>query len=137
MPVTVGINHVTTTTTDVDRMVRFYSEMFDAEKVFEGPAVDGYPRMAIVGLGAERYVKVVEDAADQAGPAAPVPDRGVVTERFGLAVDSLATLRELRDRMLGAGRGARRDRAAAHPVGAGVHRSGRHAVAGLRACPAR
>jgi catechol 2,3-dioxygenase-like lactoylglutathione lyase family enzyme len=99
MPVTVGINHVTTTTTDVDRMVRFYSEMFDAEKVFEGPAVDGYPRMAIVGLGAERYVKVVEDAAE---PAVPAPNTGV-TERFGLAVDSFATLRELRERMLAAG----------------------------------
>jgi hypothetical protein len=41
-------------------------------------------------------VKLVED------PAVPAPNAGV-TERFGLAVDSIATLRELRERMLGAG----------------------------------
>jgi catechol 2,3-dioxygenase-like lactoylglutathione lyase family enzyme len=103
MPVTVGINHVTTTTTDLDRMVRFYSEMFGAEKVFEGAAADGYPRMAIVELGADRYVKVVEVQAHRAGSAVRASNTHAVTERFGLAVGSLSALRDLRERMVGAG----------------------------------
>lgn len=54
MPLTTGINHVTASTSDLDRLVRFYREVFDAEMVFDGPARDEYPRMAIVELGATR-----------------------------------------------------------------------------------
>jgi len=93
-PLTIGINHVTVSTADLDRMVTFYDTVFEAAKVFEGPAADGYPRMAIVELGSTRYVKVVED-----GGAPSVPG----TERFGVAVDSRAELRTLRERMLAAG----------------------------------
>ena len=71
MPLTVGINHVTTTTTDLDRLAKFYAEAFGAEKVFERAETDDHPRMAIIYLGGSRYVKVVEDvAARSARPAA-------------------------------------------------------------------
>jgi catechol 2,3-dioxygenase-like lactoylglutathione lyase family enzyme len=99
MPLTIGINHVTAVTADVDRLVRFYSEMFDATKVFEGQAAHGHPRMAIVELGGTRYVKIVENRS-----GAPATDAlGSTTERFGLAVESHDELRALRDRMVRAG----------------------------------
>jgi catechol 2,3-dioxygenase-like lactoylglutathione lyase family enzyme len=45
VPLTVGINHVTSCTADLDRLVAFYSQMFGARKVFEGAALtpDGTP----------------------------------------------------------------------------------------------
>jgi len=100
---TVGINHVTTTTADLDRLVRFYFEMFGAEKVFEGPATDDYARMAIVDLGGSRYLKVVEDIASSTGAATRTPTAHAATEQFGLAVGSHSALQELRERMKGAG----------------------------------
>jgi predicted enzyme related to lactoylglutathione lyase len=99
MPLTVGINHVTTTTTDLDRLVRFYAEAFGAEKVFERAESDGYPRMAIIYVGGSRYVKVVED--DAAGAARS--GARAATEQFALAVDSYSDLRQLRERMMTAG----------------------------------
>jgi catechol 2,3-dioxygenase-like lactoylglutathione lyase family enzyme len=100
MPLTIGINHVTAVTADLDRLVRFYSDMFDAEKVFEGQAANGHPRMAIVELGGTRYVKIVESAS-VAGAHDSVTRSA--TERFGLAVGSHDELRDLRDRMIKAG----------------------------------
>jgi catechol 2,3-dioxygenase-like lactoylglutathione lyase family enzyme len=103
VPLTVGINHVTASTADLDRLVRFYFEMFDAQKVFEGAATADYARMAIVDLGGSRYLKVVEDLAGSAGSAARTPTPHAATERFGLAVGSHSALRDLRERMIGAG----------------------------------
>ncbi len=94
MSLTTGINHVTVSTADLERHVRFYRELFGAPMVFERPAGDGYPRMAIVELGATRYVKIVEDGGTQIPPA---------TERFGVAVGSVRELRALRTRMIDAG----------------------------------
>ena len=100
MPLTIGINHVTAVTADLDRLVRFYSDMFDAEKVFEGQAANGHPRMAIVELGGTRYVKIVEN---RSGVPAAEAHAHPATERFGLAVESHQELRDLRDRMIRAG----------------------------------
>ncbi|XVU22741.1 VOC family protein [Actinoplanes sp. CA-054009] len=103
MPLTIGINHVTAITADLDRLVRFYSDMFDAEKVFEGQAANGHPRMAIVELGGTRYVKIVEDRSGTSANDAPALVDRSRTERFGLAVDSHDELRDLRGRMIKAG----------------------------------
>ncbi len=103
MPLTVGINHVTASTAHLDRLVRFYFEMFGAEKVFEGAETDNYARMAIVDLGGSRYLKVVEDLAGSTGSATRTPTAHAATERFGLAVGSHSALRDLRERMTGAG----------------------------------
>ena len=103
MPLTIGINHVTAVTADLDRLVRFYSDMFDAEKVFEGQAANGHPRMAIVELGGTRYVKIVEHRSGAAGEEALASVERPTTERFGLAVESHQELRDLRDRMIKAG----------------------------------
>ncbi|MET0236686.1 MAG: VOC family protein [Kibdelosporangium sp.] len=103
MPLTIGINHVTTSTADLDRLVRFYAEMFDARKVFDGAATGDHARMAIVELGGTRYLKIVEDRAASAEPGTPAPIDPAATEQFGLAVESLPALRELRGRMVAAG----------------------------------
>lgn len=103
VPLTVGINHVTTSTADLDRLVRFYLEMFGAEKVFEGAQTDDHARMAIVELGGSRYLKIVEDQPGSAGAASRIPIAPDATERFGLAVASHAALRDVRDQMIGAG----------------------------------
>lgn len=101
---TIGINHVTTTTVDLDRLVRFYAEMFGTEKVFEGAETDDHARMAIVDLGGTRYLKVIEDFAGHTGSATRMPTTPpAATERFGLAVGSHSALRDLRDRMMSAG----------------------------------
>lgn len=98
MPITVGINHVTIVTIDLDAMVGFYREIFGAEVVFERPATKIEQRMAIVELGADRYLKVVEVSTGDSGLPAPT-----TTERFGLAIESLSTLRSLRERLVRAG----------------------------------
>jgi catechol 2,3-dioxygenase-like lactoylglutathione lyase family enzyme len=98
VPLTVGINHVTTSTADLDRLVRFYFETFGAEKVFERAPTDDHARMAIVDLGGSRYLKLVEDKTASRPPTAVA-----ATEQFGLAVISHSALRDLRERMLGAG----------------------------------
>jgi catechol 2,3-dioxygenase-like lactoylglutathione lyase family enzyme len=103
MPLTIGINHVTAVTADLDRLVRFYSDMFDAEKVFEGQAANGHPRMAIVELGGTRYVKIVESRSGASAAGAFASVTRPATERFGLAVESHDELRDLRDRMIKAG----------------------------------
>ncbi|MFH5210595.1 VOC family protein [Antrihabitans sp. NCIMB 15449] len=98
MAVTSGINHVVVTTPDLDRMVQFYEEAFDAENVFESARTDDDPRMAIIDVGGTgRYVKVVEiehyalrDHYDES--TRPI-------ERLGLAVETLDQLRALRDRI--------------------------------------
>jgi catechol 2,3-dioxygenase-like lactoylglutathione lyase family enzyme len=98
MAVTSGINHVVVVTPDLDRMVQFYEEAFDAENVFESARTDNDPRMAIIDVGGTgRYVKVVEiehyalrDHDDES--TRPI-------ERLGLAVETLDQLRALRDRI--------------------------------------
>lgn len=45
MPITTGLNHVATLTTDLARIVAFYQNAFDAQVVFEIPhrgAIDHY-----------------------------------------------------------------------------------------------
>ncbi|GAA1311843.1 VOC family protein [Pseudonocardia xinjiangensis] len=103
MPLSVGINHVTSSTADLDRLVTFYSQMFGARKVFESAKTDTHGRMAIVELGGTRYVKIVEDEAGTTASAPRTPSAHAVTERFGLAVDSYSALRDLRERMVRAG----------------------------------
>jgi catechol 2,3-dioxygenase-like lactoylglutathione lyase family enzyme len=51
MPISTGLNHVATGTPDLDRVVRFSKDAFEAEVVFEMAARDDHPRMAILDLG--------------------------------------------------------------------------------------
>lgn len=103
MPVTAGFNHVATLTPDLDRLVRFYTEAFAAEKSFEMDATDDHPRMVILDLGGGAALNVFEASADSIiGARRTLGGRGPI-DHFGLAVDSLATLEGLRSRLVGAG----------------------------------
>jgi catechol 2,3-dioxygenase-like lactoylglutathione lyase family enzyme len=103
MPITAGFNHVATLTADADRTVAFYRGAFGAEVTFEMAAQDDHPRMLILDLGGGAALNVFEvPTADIIGERRSQGHRGAI-DHFGLAVDSLATLEQVRDRLTAAG----------------------------------
>ncbi len=103
MPVTTGVNHVATLTTDLDRLVRFYADAFDATITFEMEATDDHPWMKIVDLGGGAALNIFEVPADDLiGDRRRQGGRGAI-DHFGLAVDSLATLEQMPERLRVAG----------------------------------
>jgi catechol 2,3-dioxygenase-like lactoylglutathione lyase family enzyme len=103
MPITTGLNHVATGTPDLDRLVRFYQQAFDAVVVFEMAASDDHPRMTILDLGGGAALNAFE-----------VPEESIVGERrvqggrgaidhYALAVASRHVLDGMRDRIVAAG----------------------------------
>ena len=103
MPTTIGFNHVATMTTDVDRLAAFYGEAFGAVVVHEVEKADDHPRMLILDLGGGAALNAFEVPEDQiVGERRRLGGRGAI-DHFGLAVDSLATLEEVRDRLVALG----------------------------------
>lgn len=103
MPITAGFNHVATITADVDKIVKFYLDVFDAAVTFEMAAQPGHPRMVILDLGGGGALNVFEVPAEEIiGDRRQQGGRGPV-DHYGLAVDSLATLEATRDRLREAG----------------------------------
>ncbi|MCU1504684.1 MAG: Glyoxalase/bleomycin resistance protein/dioxygenase [Ilumatobacteraceae bacterium] len=103
MPITTGFNHVATLTTDADRTVAFYRDAFDAQVTFEMEQRDDHPRMVILDLGGGAALNVFEvPAEDIIGKQREQGHRGAI-DHFGLAVDSLAALEQVRDRLVAAG----------------------------------
>ncbi len=103
MPVTSGFNHVATITADLDRIVGFYTSVFEARKIFEMGARKDHPRMAIVDLGGGAALNIFETTPDQIiGDRRRQGGRGPI-DHFALAVDSRRTLDDVRDRLAAAG----------------------------------
>jgi catechol 2,3-dioxygenase-like lactoylglutathione lyase family enzyme len=103
MPVTVGLNHVATLTTDMDLTVGFYEEAFDAAVTFEVARTDDHPWMKILDLGGGASLNVFEvPAGEIIGERRRQGGRGAI-DHFALAVDSLATLEQVRSRLATAG----------------------------------
>lgn len=103
MPITTGFNHVATLTADLDRTVAFYREAFDATVLAEIPLADDHPRMIVLDLGGGAALNAFEvDAASIVGERRRQGGRGAI-DHYGLAVDSLATLRSLPERLAAAG----------------------------------
>jgi catechol 2,3-dioxygenase-like lactoylglutathione lyase family enzyme len=103
VPITTGFNHVATLTTDLDRLAAFYKDAFGAEVTFEMEAQPDHPRMIILDLGGGAGLNVFEVPADEIiGEQRRQGGRGAI-DHFGLAVDSLATLEAVRDRLVAAG----------------------------------
>jgi catechol 2,3-dioxygenase-like lactoylglutathione lyase family enzyme len=103
MPITSGFNHVATLTTDLDRFAEWYGTVFGAEVTFRMEQEGDHPRMFILdmgGVGALNVFEVPEDAI--IGERRRIGARGAI-DHFGLNVDSLATLEEVRDRLVAAG----------------------------------
>lgn len=103
MPLTTGFNHVATLTTDMDRTVAFYEQAFAAEVTFTMEARDDHPKMYILDLGGGAALNVFEvPPEDLIGERRRQGKRGAV-DHFGLAVDSLATLEAVKQRLVDAG----------------------------------
>jgi catechol 2,3-dioxygenase-like lactoylglutathione lyase family enzyme len=99
MPLTTGFNHIATVTPDLDRLVAFYKEAFEAEVTFEMAAQPDHPRMAILDVGGGAALNVFEAPADSiVGDRTTQGGRGPI-DHYGIAVDSLATLEAVRDRL--------------------------------------
>ena len=103
MPVTSGLNHVATLTSDMDRTVRFYRDAFEAEVLFEMEAEGDHPKMTILDLGGGAALNVFEVPADDIiGDRRRQGHRGAI-DHFALAVDSRAVLEGIKERMVQAG----------------------------------
>lgn len=103
MPITNGFNHVATLTTDIERHADFYGRVFGAEVTFRMDATPDHPRMFILDLGGGAALNVFEvDASDMIGEQRRQGGRGAV-DHFGISVDSLATLEQVKQRLIDAG----------------------------------
>jgi catechol 2,3-dioxygenase-like lactoylglutathione lyase family enzyme len=103
MPLTAGFNHVATLTSNMERTVGFYQNAFEAVITFEMQAEDDHPRMTILDLGGGAALNVFEVSADDIiGDRGRQGYRGAI-DHYGIAVDSLATLEGVRDRLVSAG----------------------------------
>ena len=60
MPDLLGINHLTLATGDLDRLVAFYTELLGAEIAFERAATPTDPRIAVVDVGGDDHLMIVE-----------------------------------------------------------------------------
>jgi len=102
MAITSGFNHIATMTTDLDRFVAWYGEVFDATVVHEIAKRDDHPRMIILDMGGAA-LNVFEVPADQiVGEQRTIGARGAI-DHFGIAVPDLPTLEKVKDRLVAAG----------------------------------
>lgn len=103
MPITTGLNHVATLTSDMDLTVGFYEQAFGAVVTFEIARSDDHPWMKILDLGGEAFLNVFEVPAESIiGDRKRQGARGAV-DHFALAVPDRATLEEVRGRIEAAG----------------------------------
>lgn len=93
-----GINHLTLSTTELDRLVAYYTDFLGATLAFERAANSADPRIAVLDVGGADHLMIVETAtAPDVGPD-PLNRAG-----WGLRVDTHARLCELRRRIADAG----------------------------------
>jgi catechol 2,3-dioxygenase-like lactoylglutathione lyase family enzyme len=103
MPITTGFNHIATLTSNMDRTVRFYEQVFEAKVVFEIPARADHPWMKIVDIGGGAALNIFEVAEDEIiGERRGAGHRGAI-DHFAFAVDSRQTLEEVKSLLVAAG----------------------------------
>ena len=103
MPITRGFNHVATLTTDLDRFAEFYGKVFGATVTFSMDATPDHPRMFILDMGGGAALNVFETAPEEIiGERRRQGGRGAI-DHFGIAVESLAELEEVKQRLVDAG----------------------------------
>ncbi|MGW6725732.1 VOC family protein [Nocardia sp. NPDC055029] len=98
MPDLLGINHLTLATADLDRLVAFYTDLLGAVLAFERAATPFDPRIAVVDVGGNDHLMIVETATFPRTDTDPLGRGG-----WGLRVGNHAQLRAVRDRILEAG----------------------------------
>lgn len=103
MPISQGFNHVATPSTDLERHAAFYEQVFGATVTFRMEADGDHPRMFILDLGGGAALNVFEVAPGEiVGEQRPQGGRGAI-DHFAIAVDSLATLEDVKQRLADAG----------------------------------
>ncbi len=103
MPITSGLNHIATLTTNLDRFASWYGRVFDATVTFEMEAEGDHPRMTILNLGGDSALNVFEVSAESLiGDRRRIGGRGAI-DHFGLAVPDRATLEQVQGRLTDVG----------------------------------
>jgi catechol 2,3-dioxygenase-like lactoylglutathione lyase family enzyme len=103
MPISTGFNHVATLTTDLDRFAEWYGKVFGAVVTHVIDRRDDHPRMFILDMGGGAALNVFEVGdAEIIGERRRMNGRGAI-DHFGIAVDSLETLRDVEQRLIAAG----------------------------------
>lgn len=98
MPDLFGINHLTLSTTDLDRLVAYYTELLGAALAFERAATPSDPRIAVIDVGGYDHLMIVETATAPTTDLDPLSKAG-----WGLRVGTYAQLCEVHDQILAAG----------------------------------
>ncbi|TLF81133.1 VOC family protein [Nocardia cyriacigeorgica] len=98
MPDLYGINHLTLSTTDLDRLVRYYTELLGARLAFERAATAGDPRIAVIDVGSADHLMIVETESGTTAELDPLGRAG-----WGLRVGEYESLVQVRERLVGAG----------------------------------
>jgi catechol 2,3-dioxygenase-like lactoylglutathione lyase family enzyme len=98
MPALLGINHLTLSTTDLDRLVAYYTESLGATLAFERAATASDPRIAVLDVGGNDHLMLVETGTAPATDLDPLKGAG-----WGLRVETYERLCEIRERLRGAG----------------------------------
>ncbi|MET8650902.1 VOC family protein [Nocardia aurea] len=99
MATLLGINHLTLSTPDLDRLVSFYTELLGARVAFERAATSTDPRIAVLDVGGADHLMIVETAAVPPAGLDPLGRAG-----WGLRVGTYEHLCEVRERILNASR---------------------------------
>jgi catechol 2,3-dioxygenase-like lactoylglutathione lyase family enzyme len=102
VPITKGFNHIATLTTDIERHADFYGRVFGAEVTFRMDATADHPRMFIVDLGGATLNVFEVSPEEIIGEQRKQGGRGAI-DHFALAVDSLAVLEAVKQRLSDAG----------------------------------
>jgi catechol 2,3-dioxygenase-like lactoylglutathione lyase family enzyme len=103
VPLSIGFNHVATLSTDLDRLAGFYKDAFDADVVFSMEQEGDHPRMFIIDLGGGAALNAFEVPPEALiGERRQIGGRGAI-DHFAIAVDSLATLETMPERVVAAG----------------------------------
>ncbi|MFD6897873.1 VOC family protein [Rhodococcus sp. NPDC060086] len=98
MPGLLGINHLTLPTTDLDRLVTYYTELLGAALTFELAATPSDPRFAVIDVGGDDHLMFVETTT------APTTDLDHSSRAgWGLRVGTYEQLCEVREQIQGAG----------------------------------
>lgn len=98
MPDLFGINHLTLSTTHLDRLLPYYTELLGAVLAFERAATVTDPRIAVIDVGGNDHLMIVETATAPTAELDPLGKAG-----WGLRVGTHAQLCELREQILDAG----------------------------------
>ncbi|MEU0163797.1 VOC family protein [Streptomyces sp. NPDC006261] len=93
-----GINHLTLSTADLDRLLTYYTELLGARLAFERAATSSDPRFAVIDVGGNDHLMIVETATAPPTHLGPLGQAG-----WGLRVGTYAQLCEAREKILRAG----------------------------------